>query len=527
MKFTLRQKEAIAAVIAELCNAETVTGVRKMQCLNALLGEVYGITNRTVLQAQTLTLEKAVDRIGDLDPDVRTRLLQDLEAIARADGSYSPEEGVLLEGLKAALVPQEGKTSVDCRIFSVRADRLKFDGRKATFIHPDKQLCDEDLRERIRNMSDKIFRHLDELVLLFYCFGYDFVFIPQLRKDFGTDPDLIRELEQFSFFFSHVPREYVESAIASFGHRDESRKFTTSRFSEMLFSGREDDVAADHDTTAFLIKLSDSMVTTDSKDSGSVQVKYYNFLYLPVVGDGISSIIGTVKEFFQGYTDAVGASGYVVRPQPTGRLRHFDLYQSLIARLAGERVRKFNPALVIDPDNGTLTFLKALSGEDVTVSFKASIADYLFVLWWSVYEDDIRQFEEMQGEINEVRLLRRIRERYRGDKEVDYPNNKRKTDDEIAEGFRRLRINVKYALKNNGLLGVIERVEYYLPAHVGKDQDIRAYRIAFRDIRIAETDADGRRRLYLLSGPEEQVAPVFLWMGQVLEECMRYQFNKM
>ena len=172
MKFTLRQKEAIAAVIAELCNAETVTGVRKMQCLNALLGETYGITNRTVLQAQTLTLEKAVDRIGNLDPDVRTRLLQDLEAIARADGSYSPEEGVLLEGLKAALVPQEGKTSVDCRIFSVRADRLKFDGRKATFIHPDKQLCDEDLRERIRNMSDKIFRHLDELVLLFYCFGY-------------------------------------------------------------------------------------------------------------------------------------------------------------------------------------------------------------------------------------------------------------------------------------------------------------------------------------------------------------------
>ena len=57
MKFTLRQKEAIAAVIAELCNAETVTDVRKMQCLNALLGEVYGITNRTVLQAQTLTLE--------------------------------------------------------------------------------------------------------------------------------------------------------------------------------------------------------------------------------------------------------------------------------------------------------------------------------------------------------------------------------------------------------------------------------------------------------------------------------------
>ena len=485
LKLNLEEKEAISAIVTELFRAENIVGLKKLKRVNDMMNKSYQISSRTIKHAKCITLEKAVTTLLPLDIEFKKGFLQQLYLIAKEDGFCSPEEAVILESLERALVPKGNKESVDARIFSTRSNQLNFDGKRACYIHPHKNLVNRsteaglEFLKRIEMYSDKIGRHLDELVLLFYCFGYDFVYIPQLRKDFGHDPAVVEQLMDFSFFFSDLPKQKVEMAIKSFGERDESLKFTTAKFATMLFSGRKDDSIDDHNQPAFLIKVSDSFVMSEIKTKGgdveSMSKKYYNFLYLPVVANGISGIIDTVKDFFQCYIDKVDRATCIVNPEPNSRLRHFDLYQSIIARLAKEGVHKCMPDVIIDRFNERLIFKAVQDGQDISVDFKSYIAEYLFVLWWTQQEAENLQYEREEGcSIDDNLALMRIREILN------------KEDKDTASDFRKLPGHIKNLFEKKDLHHLLDNMKLYIPCHNKTGKGPRAYRLGYKSIRMRE-----------------------------------------
>lgn len=482
LKLKPEEKEAISAIVTELFRAETFVGLKKLKLVNDMMNSSYQISSRTIKRAKCITLEKAVSTLLPLDIDFKKEFLERLHQVSREDGFCSPDEAIMLESLEFALIPQEGKESVSARIFSMRSNQLNFDGKKACYIHPHKNLVSGEMRQRVESFSDKIGRHLDELVLLFYCFGYDFVYIPQLRKDFGHDPDVVEQLMNFSFFFSDLPKQNVEMAIKSFGEKEEALKFTTSKFANILFSGREHDSVDDHNEPAFLIKVCDSFVMSEVKTKGgdkeSLSKKHYNFLYIPVVANGISGIIDTVKDFFQKYIDKVDRATCLVNPEPNHRLRHFDLYQSLIARIAREGIYRSMPEVVLDRFNEELVFKSVLDGKDIRIDIKSDIAEYLFVLWWTQHEkESIPIFEAEYGPIDENYVLVFIRQIL--NKEVRESLSYRDT-------FRHLPDHIRSIFKRKGLNHLLDNMEIYIPRHNRTDHGPRAYRLGFKDIRIRE-----------------------------------------
>lgn len=482
-----KQKEAVAALITELFNAENILELKKIRLLNQKLQE-YGISARAIKEAKCMSLENAVSTISSIeDLCIKKKIIDDLEEIARKDGYCSPAEAILLQSLKIALLPAAGKTSVDGLIFSMRPNKLNFDGRKVTYIHPDKNLVSESEKEIIDMYADKIMRHLDELVLLFYCFGYDFVYIPKLREDYGRNPGLQEELKNFSFFFSNLPKESIESAIAAFGVLDDSRMFSTAKFAKMLFSGRENDVPSDHNSPAFLIKISDSFIIDDNYvHNGRKETKYkkmYNFLYLPIVANGISGIIDTAKNFFQEYVDIVDQSAYIVQPESSKRLRHFDLYQSLIARIAKEGIVKSSPRLILDltyEDNETLIFEKAINGNDVIISIKSYITEYMFALWCSANANELERMDSTELRAAAKDVWEFIDSELNGDHaKADYQSFK--------DNFSRSCYNIGQSFKRKKLPQYVTNINDYIPIKINTKEDgPMFYRIATRDIEVVE-----------------------------------------
>jgi len=328
---------------------------------------------------------------------------------------------------------------------------------------------------------------------LFYCFGYDFVYIPKLREDYGKNPELQEELKNFSFFFSNLPKESIESAIASFGVLDDSRRFTTAKFANMLFSGRKKDIPSEHGSPAFLIKVSDSYAveenfTVNGKKEAK-QRKYYNFLYLPIVADGISGIIDTAKGFFQNYIDMVDLSSYMVRPESSMRLRHFDLYQSLIARIAREGIVKASPRLILDLShrtNETLIFEKANDGMDVTVPLKSYVIEYLYALWCTAKADKLADLDSVEFNIAAKDIWFFIHTYLKNsniDRDAGYESFK--------NGFSKKINYLTTSFKDRKLKDFVANLGDYLPKKTSsKDTGPATYRIAARDIHVKERIGD-------------------------------------
>ena len=488
LSLNVKQKEAVAALFSELFNAENVIEINKVKNLNQKMS-YYGISSHVIKGAKCMALEEAVSIISNInDDDIKKGLINDLEIIARCDGYCSPDEAVLLQALKMALIPPDGKTSVDALIFSMRRNKLNFDGRKATYIHPDKNLVPDKEQDLIDTYADKIMKHLDELVLLFYCFNYDFVYIPKLREDFGHNPELMEELRNFSFFFSNLPKECIENAITTFGLKDDPRRFTTAKFAKMLFSGRENEISSDHDTPAFLIKISDSYVIDENYiHNGKKETKHckmYNFLYLPIVANGISGIINTAKDFFQKYIDMVDKSSYIVCPESSKRIRHFDLYQSLIAKIAKEGIIKTSPSLVIDISKKykeSLIFEGANDGKDICVPIGTYIVEYIFSIWCS------ENASVLEG--RDPNELRRIAKLIWGHIELKLGN--RGSDDYLSfkKEFSRNSYNIGQSLKRKKLSQYVTDINDYIPIKIKTKEDGPIYyRISTHNIKIIDED---------------------------------------
>lgn len=448
-----KARAALASWVMTIFNAENIIDIDKLYEIK-LIREDAEITYSDVSEGKKMTLEESVRILSELSESDKKVVVSVLNNLASKDQYCAPSEALLLSALEYALIKKDGA------IFSIKANDLTLDGKTAYFVLPSSKLYGGPLY--LKGVSDHIRRHLDEVVVLFYCFGFDFAYIPKIVEDYSKDPKMVEALKDFACNFSDFPSVDVTNAIESFS------SFGTAEFTNMLFSNREKDSLEDHSEPGIIIKICDSFIAGE---------KYYDFIYLPILSDGISPIINTIKEFFHNYQSKVSYTSYLVTPELPNRLRHFDLYSTLL-RYRIKNGEKVHSRVTIDFYNEELYF------NDINYKLKLNIdiVDYLFIAWQSYYLAKSSE-ETKSNNMNQIAPLKEARRLLRGD---SYPGDTM----HIAKTFRKKANKITKKILSD--VPSLASPLYYCPINYNDSphEMLINYEIKIKDIYI--TDSDNR-----------------------------------
>lgn len=446
-----RVRAALASWVMTIFNAENIIDIDKLYEIK-LIREDAEITYSDVSEGKKMTLEESVRILSQLSQDDKKIVASVLSNLASKDQYCAPSEALLLTALDYDLIKKDGT------IFSIKANDLVLDGKTAYFVLPSSKLYGGQLC--LKGVSDHIRHHLDEVVVLFYCFGFDFAYIPKIVEDYSKDPKMVEALKDFACNFSDFPSVDVKNAIEGFS------SFDTAEFSNMLFSNREKDSLEDHNEPGIIIKICDSLVAGE---------KYYDFIYLPILSEGISPIINTIKGFFQNYQSKVSYSSYLVTPELPNRLRHFNLYSTLL-RYRIKNGEKVHSRVTIDFYNEIVYF------NDINYKIKLNIeiVDYLFIAWQSYYWEKMDEGRKSCN-MNQIAPLREARRLLRGD---TYPGD----NIHIINNFRKKANKITKQIIRD--VPSIASPLYYCPVNYNDStHEISInYEIKVKDIHIIDSD---------------------------------------
>lgn len=447
-------KEALASMILAVFNAEQNVDEEKFHAVDNTLKK-YDITSEHIKKGRRLTIEEAISILSNLDTACQKEIHEVLYRIASSDKYCAPEEALLLTALDYHL--QENG-----RIFSIKSDDLKLSGKTAYFVIPSNEVYKDQIF--LHECTDHIRRHLDEVIMCFYCFGYDFVFIPQLVKDYSTNPSIVKCLHDFASNFSDASIDSINKAIEDFS------SFGTAEFTNMLFKNRIKDNLDDHDQPGLMIKINDSYVN---------RKKYYNFIYIPFLSNGISAIINTAKNFFLKYQEKVSLTSYLVTPELPNRLRHFDLYMTIL----DYRIRngeKIQSSLTIDLNKMCIIFNEL----DISVKMDMLIVDYLYLAWKSqpTFIDHVLQCGKDPEGCHCIKPLKELRTKLFG-QDNPYLGD----DDYIVKNYRKTRVKIKDKIEN---ISNLANPNYYYPEiyHEKNSPFKIGYEIRFYNITVIDID---------------------------------------
>lgn len=447
-------KEALASLILAVFNAEQNVDEEKFHAVDKAL-EKYGITPEHIKKGRKLVLEEAISALSNLESVWLKDIHEVLYRIASSDKYCAPEEALLLTALDYHI--QENG-----RIFSIKSDDLKISGKTAYFVMPSNEVYKDQMF--LNECVDHIKRHLDEVVMCFYCFGYDFVFIPQLVRDYSKNPSMVKCLHGFASNFSDASMDSVNKAIEEFS------SFGTAEFTNMLFKNRIKDNLDDHDQPGLMIKINDSYVN---------RKKYYNFIYIPFLNSGISAIINTAKNFFLKYQEKVSHTSYLVTPELPNRLRHFDLYTTIL----DYRIRngqKIQSSLTIDLNKMCITFNEL----NISIKMDMLIVDYLYLVWKSqpTFVDQVLSYGKDPECCHSISPLKELRKKLFG-----HDNPYLGEDDYIVKNYRKTRVKIKDKIEE---ISDLANPSYYYPEiYNEKNSPFKiGYEIRFYNITIIDTD---------------------------------------
>ena len=451
MKKSDKARAALASLAMTIFNAENIVDINKLYYIKLICDDAE-ITYSDVRAGKKMTLEESVRILSQLSKDDINTVMDVLSNIASKDEYCSPSEALLLSALEYDLRKKDGT------IFSIKANALTLDGKTAYFVLPSSKLYEGALC--LKSVSDHLRRHLDEVVVLFYCFGFDFAYIPKVVEDYSKDHEIVEALKDFACNFSDFPSEDVKNAIEGFS------SFGTAEFTDMLFSNRKKDSLEDHSEPGIIIKICDSIVAGE---------KYYDFIYLPIISDGISPIIKRVKDFFHNYQSKVSYTSYLVTPELPNRLRHFDLYSTLL-RDRIKNSKKVHSRVTIDFYNEVLHF----NDIDYKLKLNIDIVDYLFIAWQSYYLEKLSE-DTKSCNMNQIAPLKEARRLLRGE---TYPGGTM----HIADNFRKKANKITNRILRN--VPSLANPLYYCPVKYN-DPDNKMlinYKIKIKDIYITDSD---------------------------------------
>lgn len=167
----VKVKVSIARILIDIIKADEVLDISEMEYFRSMRDK-YKIENEHLIAAQKIDFASAVNSLQQLSPIELKDILNDMEMMSKSDGNCAPEEAFLLIALRYCLNPNFNSYS---KLISSNDAAINIDKKNIVYTETqyDKD-ANEIIEQNLRFISDD-----------FKVVGLEFVYIPQIAKDFS------------------------------------------------------------------------------------------------------------------------------------------------------------------------------------------------------------------------------------------------------------------------------------------------------------------------------------------------------
>lgn len=275
-------KTAIANLIVNLINADGIVYKSEMDSLRVIKHK-YNLTTTHFRNVNTMSLAAAIKQIISVAKrkeslNLYQSIYKDMVSIAGVDGNISPDEAMICLALRYAF------DFPNAHIFEYKYKSLKFAKKEIILIEDGKN-------EKLEEESCKYYDSLNSLLEIY---GFNYVFIPNIQKEFGKD--------EAKFFFEDIleylyPNRTSDNVIDHLMLKIIDKKLLYDFSNQIMREG----AGIQSFPPSLLIKINESMVYSSKNNT---QQKVFNLLQLPIRTD--YRIQDTVQNFIRKYRSLIG-----------------------------------------------------------------------------------------------------------------------------------------------------------------------------------------------------------------------------
>ena len=296
------QRIAFARIISDLIEADFIIEADEIKKLGEIKDK-FNISQDMLIESRKRTFEWAVSILCQLKNSEKQEVKDALCGLALSDGSCVPLEALQIMSLLSAL---DGKGEV----FSIPSANNYVDNMKVIYVE------NEDGTEE----SEYVSGHYRAICNEFHMAGFDFVYIPQIAKD-----------------YKYMDQKYLNEAISyMIPSLDEGRKnsiqadlctMTTSRFCRYILYGKMG-LKVLGTKPALLFKTGESYVVNGADDDA--RIPYSNYLKIDLEGNALQQIVA-LMDTYRGMVNTT--SNIEVHPY-TKKFLYYGFHRSLFDLIA-------------------------------------------------------------------------------------------------------------------------------------------------------------------------------------------------
>lgn len=337
------QKTAIAKLLSDLIKSDSIIDQSEIRLYNQLQQE-FGISQEQRIEAQNITMAKAMDQLRLLEEDSKQRLQEALLRTANADNQCVAKEALILLTLKYILLDNDNKYEViSCHTHGSRIDD-KF------IVYIDSDEINPDIHDEIECEYEAIH---DKLTL----WNFDFIYIPRItQKLLDLPKDYVQDIIRYM-----NPRFSLEQVEKLYG---QLTTITTQGFTTQLLGAKMQMPTLITTQPALLINYATSIVGDNNLHTEFLKIRLDD------------TILHEVKQLTQDYADIITAKENVQPATTEDNFRYFGFYKALFDFLAqskeGEQIAK---GILIDIRTSNLT----LEGKKIHLS-PSQMTTYALIL---------------------------------------------------------------------------------------------------------------------------------------------------
>lgn len=304
-------KIAFARIITDLIEADFVVEADEMQFFeNIISKEGFSISNAMLVEAKRMDFAKALSILKDLDEETLKTLVDILKKLSMSDGVCVPLEAILIFAVEQVLL----RGAV---VHSIPQCRINIDNLKVIYIENEETAIGRKIENNLSTIASGL-----KLV------GFDFVYIPQIIKDFRLmEHDYLKKVVRY--MIPSVSDDRVDTICENL------RGLTTARFCRDLLYKKMGINLIDS-KPSLLIKINDSDII-DRHDSEDVErMRFCNFLQLELSDDVISEI----QTIIDTYHSMISCSITIESKPRTPKFIYSEFHRSLFELIAFGRELK-------------------------------------------------------------------------------------------------------------------------------------------------------------------------------------------
>ncbi len=309
-------KVAIARILADLIEADSIIDAGEMECWNRICAK-YSIDKEVETEAQYVSFADALRVICSSGVQgLKEDLLGDCRSMTVSDGFCAHSEALIMTTLILMLDSEQ-----PFRVETFSIPRANFNINVATLLYVESDY-DSDTNEAIRKNYRTLFKELQLA-------GFHFVYPPKIIEHYqNTDPVLFRRI--LSFLAPSMSESGIENAYKSL------MKMTTDVFCKDLLCNKCGITDLRSTYPSLLIKIGNSFVGEDAYD---------NYLKIGVDKD----ILSTVQSFVDRFCEMLSSDICVVNTseERDSQFHFHGFYKQLLEIFLIKKNIRSN--IVIDP----------------------------------------------------------------------------------------------------------------------------------------------------------------------------------